>query len=260
MTMTPTLQTRPPKAAGAEREDCRRKAPAALGRRFCSAWRACSARRRARRRRLALPAASSSDVMATTKQRRALRAEGPHGCASRQVRARRVITLPATTSAFTTANIFARASGYIEKRNVDIGDQGEGRRASRRDHRARARPSDRAGAGHARADRGDARSRTRRTWSWRASPGSATSLWSRRAGSTVQQGDDRHQDPAGTAGRGRRGAIERHRAAGADRACCSSRRPIRAWSRRSTASSRSAISTSAAWCRRMPRPAPSCSP
>jgi RND family efflux transporter MFP subunit len=38
------------------------------------------------------------------------------------------VTLPATTSAFTTANIFARASGYVDKRNVDIGDhvkQGE---------------------------------------------------------------------------------------------------------------------------------------
>jgi RND family efflux transporter MFP subunit len=34
-----------------------------------------------------------------------------------------VVSLPATTSAFATANIFARASGYIEKRNVDIGDR-----------------------------------------------------------------------------------------------------------------------------------------
>ena len=34
-----------------------------------------------------------------------------------------LITLPATTSAFTTANVFARASGYIDKRNVDIGDR-----------------------------------------------------------------------------------------------------------------------------------------
>jgi RND family efflux transporter MFP subunit len=33
-----------------------------------------------------------------------------------------VVSLPATTSAYTSANIFARASGYIEKRNVDIGD------------------------------------------------------------------------------------------------------------------------------------------
>jgi RND family efflux transporter MFP subunit len=33
------------------------------------------------------------------------------------------ITLPATTTAFEAANIFARTSGYIEKRYVDIGDQ-----------------------------------------------------------------------------------------------------------------------------------------
>src|SRR5262249_17013599 len=33
-----------------------------------------------------------------------------------------VIRLPATTSAFASANIFARASGYIAKREVDIGD------------------------------------------------------------------------------------------------------------------------------------------
>jgi RND family efflux transporter MFP subunit len=32
-------------------------------------------------------------------------------------------SLPATTSAFSAANIFARASGYIEKREVDIGDR-----------------------------------------------------------------------------------------------------------------------------------------
>ncbi|WP_424630348.1 efflux RND transporter periplasmic adaptor subunit [Bradyrhizobium sp. SYSU BS000235] len=33
-----------------------------------------------------------------------------------------VVSLPATTSAFAVANIFARASGYIDKREVDIGD------------------------------------------------------------------------------------------------------------------------------------------
>jgi len=33
------------------------------------------------------------------------------------------VSLPATTQAFTTANIFARASGYIDKRKVDIGDK-----------------------------------------------------------------------------------------------------------------------------------------
>ena len=32
------------------------------------------------------------------------------------------VSLPATTQAFTTANIFARASGYIDKRTADIGD------------------------------------------------------------------------------------------------------------------------------------------
>ena len=33
-----------------------------------------------------------------------------------------LVSLPGTTSAFATANIFARASGYVGKRNVDIGD------------------------------------------------------------------------------------------------------------------------------------------
>ena len=33
-----------------------------------------------------------------------------------------VVTLPATTAAFAEANIYARATGYIERRNVDIGD------------------------------------------------------------------------------------------------------------------------------------------
>jgi RND family efflux transporter MFP subunit len=34
-----------------------------------------------------------------------------------------VVRLPATTAAFSAANIFARASGYIDTRNVDIGDR-----------------------------------------------------------------------------------------------------------------------------------------
>jgi RND family efflux transporter MFP subunit len=34
-----------------------------------------------------------------------------------------VVTLPATTLAFTSANIYARASGYIVERKVDIGDR-----------------------------------------------------------------------------------------------------------------------------------------
>jgi RND family efflux transporter MFP subunit len=35
----------------------------------------------------------------------------------------RVVNLPGTTLAFAAANIYARASGYIDKRNVDIGDR-----------------------------------------------------------------------------------------------------------------------------------------
>src|ERR1700732_5179303 len=35
------------------------------------------------------------------------------------------VTLPATTNAFEAANIYARASGYITQRNVDIGSQGK---------------------------------------------------------------------------------------------------------------------------------------
>src|SRR5262245_32765823 len=34
-----------------------------------------------------------------------------------------VVSLPGTTLAFAAANIFARASGYIGQRNVDIGDR-----------------------------------------------------------------------------------------------------------------------------------------
>jgi RND family efflux transporter MFP subunit len=37
-----------------------------------------------------------------------------------------VVTLPGTTAAFADANIYARATGYIEKRNVDIGDHVKG--------------------------------------------------------------------------------------------------------------------------------------
>ena len=40
----------------------------------------------------------------------------------RAVAGERAVRLPATTSAFAAANVFARASGYIDRRNVDIGD------------------------------------------------------------------------------------------------------------------------------------------
>ena len=59
------------------------------------------------------------------------------------------VELPATTSAFASANIFARASGYIAKREVDIGDRVKTRTIAGRDRGARARSSDRAGRSHA---------------------------------------------------------------------------------------------------------------
>src|ERR1700727_3654051 len=34
-----------------------------------------------------------------------------------------IVSLPAPTSAFAAANVFARASGYLAKREVDIGDR-----------------------------------------------------------------------------------------------------------------------------------------
>ena len=55
------------------------------------------------------------------------------------------VTLPATTNPFEAANIYARASGYVAKRNVDIGSQREGRGPAGDDHRPRARPPDRPG-------------------------------------------------------------------------------------------------------------------
>jgi len=66
-----------------------------------------------------------------------------------------LVTLPATTLAFAQANMFARASGYIDKRSVDIGDHVKEGAASSPDHRTRARSSDRAGGGHPRPNPSD---------------------------------------------------------------------------------------------------------
>ena len=61
------------------------------------------------------------DVVATSTQRRdfvpSVRVAPVQASAGEAV-----VSLPATTSAFVVANIFARASGYIDKREVDIGD------------------------------------------------------------------------------------------------------------------------------------------
>ena len=92
-----------------------------------------------------------------------------------------LVSLPATTSAFTTANIFARASGYIDKRNVDIGDRvKEGQllaeiTAPELDHQiAQAEATLKQTEATLRQNQANASSPM--------SPGTATSRWWRRAG------------------------------------------------------------------------------
>jgi RND family efflux transporter MFP subunit len=65
---------------------------------------------------------SVQGVMATVKQRREF-VPAVRVAAVRASDEIMTVSLPATTTAFEAANIFARTSGYIEKRYVDIGDQ-----------------------------------------------------------------------------------------------------------------------------------------
>jgi multidrug efflux pump subunit AcrA (membrane-fusion protein) len=62
------------------------------------------------------------DLAATAQQSRTL-VPDVRVAAVRASDSKITVTLPATTTAFEAANIFARTSGYIEKRYVDIGDQ-----------------------------------------------------------------------------------------------------------------------------------------
>jgi RND family efflux transporter MFP subunit len=66
--------------------------------------------------------AQNREVAAASEQQRDL---VPHvrTATVRPSDAKLTVSLPATTLAFSTANIFARASGYIDKRQVDIGDR-----------------------------------------------------------------------------------------------------------------------------------------
>ena len=59
-----------------------------------------------------------------------------------------LVTLPATTSAFAVATMYARASGYIDKRYVDIGDRVKEGQLLAEIVARRARSSDRPGRGH----------------------------------------------------------------------------------------------------------------
>jgi RND family efflux transporter MFP subunit len=66
-------------------------------------------------------AGQQREVLATAAQQRAF-VPDLHVAAVRPSGPTLLVTLPGTTAAYATANIFARASGYVEKRNVDIGD------------------------------------------------------------------------------------------------------------------------------------------
>src|ERR1700752_1131719 len=83
------------------------------------------------------------------------------------------VTLPATTNAFEAANIYARASGYVTNRNVDIGSPvkaGDLLAAITAPKPAWLRPRHRAG-------------KPRRTVNSPGSLGAATRFWSGKAGS-----------------------------------------------------------------------------
>ena len=62
------------------------------------------------------------EVMATAKQQRDF-VPGFHVATVEANPTTVSVTLPGTTAAFAAANIYARATGYIAKRNVDIGDR-----------------------------------------------------------------------------------------------------------------------------------------
>ena len=62
------------------------------------------------------------EVMATAEQRRSF-VPSVRVATIRPSDRTTLVTLPATTLAFSAANLYARASGYIGKRNADIGDR-----------------------------------------------------------------------------------------------------------------------------------------
>jgi RND family efflux transporter MFP subunit len=66
--------------------------------------------------------AREGDALASAEQRRSF-VPSVRTAAVKATSGEIVVSLPATTSAFAAANIFARASGYIDTRKVDIGDR-----------------------------------------------------------------------------------------------------------------------------------------
>ena len=92
-----------------------------MGRAAARARRVPLARRRARLWRTRYYT-QHREVMATAEQRRNF-IPNVRVATVRPSNRITLVTLPATTLAFSAANLFARSSGYIDKRLVDIGDR-----------------------------------------------------------------------------------------------------------------------------------------
>ena len=167
------------------------------------------------------------------------------------------VVLPATTTAFEAANIFARASGYVVQRNVDIGSRVKAGdllaviSAPELDHQI----------AQAQATLAQNEATLRQT---EANRELAAHNWGRDAvlvrqgWATQQQGDTDRLNLAAQTQAADAGAAT-IKAQQARSRCSSSKRPISGSSPRSTVSSPSATSTSAAWSRPMRRAAPLCS-
>ena len=125
------------------------------------------------------------------------------------------VTLPGTTSAFAAANIFARASGYIDQRNVDIGDHVKAGQllaeitAPELDHQIAQAEATLAQL------RGDRCSSARPTASWRTSPGHRDKPLVEKGWVPQQQGTIDEQTLAAQEAAVRRRASQRRRPGGA---------------------------------------------
>jgi multidrug efflux pump subunit AcrA (membrane-fusion protein) len=168
------------------------------------------------------------------------------------------VTLPATTAAFAQANVFARASGYIDKRNVDIGDNVKAGdllahiTAPEIEHQIQ---QAQASIGQSQAALQQAQANAELadvTWG-RDKPLVQEGWVTKQQGSVDEQTLEAQQAAVGV-------AQQNLAAQQAQLKVFSSNRTTRVWLPRSMAPSPSAISTSAAWCRPIRQSARSCSP
>ena len=142
------------------------------------------------------------------------------------------VTLPGTTAAFSAANIYARASGYIEKRDVDIGDHVKAGQllaqitAPELDHQI-SQAEATLGQSQATLLQTQANTELAHVTNDRNSP------LVKQGWVTTQQGDTDALDPEGAGGRHRRGAGQHRGVAGetssaaAAKGLSAGRRPVR---------------------------------